>query len=423
MKIILAVINLLALIGATIWWISNPDWEPAVTTIGLFGGLLAQAFTNEEIKTMIRQKIISKNDSHIYQAGGDQTINDNKKTIKHTKNSENYQGDVVVINKGLSYDETKSIALDVYRANMMEFKSIAFAEANARAEEITEKILSKLAESGEKSFDEFQKPGMQDALFRTQKEYAMSGDREIGDLLVDIISDRAKTPTRNMLQLVLDEALNIAPKITIEQLDTLTLNFLLVKTKRLGLRTFEEFKEYLNTDIFPFVDNLQNDMEHYNFLEYLRCGQIRTGDFGKLETIFRRTYKAFFSKGFTQDELELEFEDKTQIKVKIINCFHDMTKFQIGVLDDNTLESEMNVLNVNDDIKVKLRNLFERTTMSENEVKNLLTESDEKMKKIFETWDNSYFKNFDLSSMGIAIAHANYRRKTNKTMNISIWIK
>jgi len=423
MKIILGIINLLALIGAIIWWISNPDWEPAVTTIGLFGGLLAQAFTNEEIKTMIRQKINSKNDSHNYQAGGDQTINDHKKTIKRTKNSENYQGEVVVINKGLSYDETKSIALDVYRANMMEFKSIAFAEANARAEEITEKILSKLAESGEKIFDEFQKPGMQDALFRTQKEYAMSGDREIGDLLVDIISDRAKTPVRNMLQLVLDESLNVAPKLTIEQLDSLTMNFLLVKTKRLGIGNFEEFKSYLRKDIFPFVDNLQNDKEHYNFLEYLRCGQIRTGDFGKLEAIYRKHHKGFFSKGFTKEELESEFEDTTQIKVKIISCFHDITKLQIGILDDETLELEMIKLDVKADLRPKIRNLFNRTTMSEIEVKKILSEFDEKMNKIFEVWDNSYLKNFDISSMGIVIAHANYRRITNETMDLSIWIK
>jgi hypothetical protein len=61
--------------------------------------------------------------------------------------------------------------------------------------------------------------------------------------------------------------------------------------------------------------------------------------------------------------------------------------------------------------------------MSNKEIKELLEGLDNNMKKVFEVWKDSYFKNFDLSSMGIAIAHANYRRKTNETMDLSIWIK
>lgn len=423
MRIVLVIINLIALIGAVLWWITTPDWEPAITSIGLFGALIAQVLTSDEIKENIKQKIKAKKESYNYQAGGVQTITDNKKIIRGTKDSEVYQGEVVVVNKGLSYEATRNIALDVYRSNMMEFKSIAETIANERAEEITEKVLKKISEQDSKSFEEFEKPGMQDALFRTQKEYAISGDKDIGDLLVDILVDRAKTPKRNMLQLVLDESLSVAPKISIEQLDTLTLNFLLVKTRRLNLRTFEDFKNYLRTNIFPFVDNLVSERTHYNYLEYLRCGQIRTGTFGQLENNLRKTYKGFFSKGFTKEELETELGDIEQLKINLIPCFHDNSKLQIGVLDDENLDKSFDELGVSNDLRPKIKSFFEKTTMSGSEIKSLLEGIDDKMKKLFEVWKDSYFKNFDLSSMGIAIAHANYRRKTNETMDLTIWIK
>lgn len=423
MRITLVIINLIALIGAILWWITAPDWEPAITSLGLFGAIIAQILTSDEIRSNLKQKINSKKESHNYQSGGDQTITDNKKIAKDVKESEIYQAETVVVHKGLGYEETKSIALDVYRANMMEFKSIAENIATERAEEITEKILQKISKEDTKSFEEFQNPGMQDALFRTQKEYAISGDKDIGDLLVDILADRAKTPKRNMLQLVLDESLSVAPKITIEQLDTLTLNFLLIKTRRLSVGNFNDLKAYFQNNIFPFVENLVKEPEHYNFLEYLRCGQIRAGSYGQLENNLRETYKGFFSKGFTKEELEAEFDDLSMIKVNIIPCFHDNSKLQIGVFDDEALDKQMKQLNVNSEIQKKLKALFNETAMSQGEVKKTLENLDDKMKKIFEVWNDSYFKNFDLSSMGIAIAHANYRRKTNETMNLSIWIK
>jgi hypothetical protein len=45
------------------------------------------------------------------------------------------------------------------------------------------------------------------------------------------------------------------------------------------------------------------------------------------------------------------------------------------------------------------------------------------MENVLELWNNSPFKRFELSSVGISIAHANFRRKTGETLDLSIWIK
>jgi hypothetical protein len=352
-------------------------------------------------------------------------INDKNKKQEGGEGSSNIQAESVnVYNTGISYTDAKEIALDVFKTNFIHLKNEAAQIAAERAEEITENIFKTLSDKHPEALKEFEQPAMQDALFTAQKEYAKSGDKDLGDLLADIIVDRAKVSKRNMLQIVLDESLTIASKLTVEQLDTLTLIFLLLRTQRKFIGNYNEFKTYLIEEIFPFVDNLINENEHYNYLEYLRCGHIRTGNYGKLEHNLGKTYKGLFSKGFTMDEIEKNFPvDKPNFQGLLIPCFHDVTKFQIGVLDDKTLDQRMNEKNYNPSQISKTKQFFNKTTLSDNEIKELLKKFDSKMKKVFDIWDISNFNHFELSQVGIAIAHANYRRRTGKTMNLSMWIK
>lgn len=352
-------------------------------------------------------------------------INDKNKKQEGGDGSSNIQAESVnVYNTGITYTDAKEIALDVFKTNFIHLKNEAAQIAAERAEEITENILKTLEDKHPESLKEFEQPAMQDALFTAQKEYAKSGDKALGDLLADIIVDRANVTQRNMLQIVLDESLAIASKLTVEQLDTLTLIFLLIKTRRMVIRNFDGFKTYLTEKIFPFVDNLIKENEHYNYLEYLRCGHIRAGNYGQLENNMRRTYKGFFSKGFTMDELDAEFpDDKPDFQGLIIPCFHDSSKFQIGVFDDETLDQRMDQKGYNPSQTNKVKQFFNKTTLPANEIKELLKKFNPKMEKVFDVWDNSNFNHFELSQVGIAIAHANYRRRTGETMDLSIWIK
>jgi hypothetical protein len=226
-----------------------------------------------------------------------------------------------------------------------------------------------------------------------------------------------------MLQIVLDESLHIAPKLTISQLDTLTLLFLLIRTRRLNVRNFEELKGYYISQVLPFIDNLLQDHEHYNYLEYLRCGNIRTGNYGALEANIKKTYQGFFSKGFTQEDLDNEFQDTSSFSDLIIPFLHDPTKFQLRAFDLNKLEGRMTEKAIPQEVQNKLKGLFNKSTMTNQEVKEKLIDIDPRMEKIFTVWNDSPFNQFELSSVGIAIAHANYRRRTGETMDLSIWIK
>ncbi|MGI0108313.1 LPO_1073/Vpar_1526 family protein [Salinimicrobium sp. WS361] len=351
-------------------------------------------------------------------------IKDNNKNQQGGDSSSNIQAENVNVYNGISYRDAKEIALDVFKSNFLHLKDEAAQIAAQRAEEITEKILDSLKEKSPDALDEFQQPGMQDSLFTAQKEYAKSGDKDLGDLLADIVVDRANVSKRNMLQIVLDESLTIASKLTVEQLDTLTLIFLLTRTVRRSLGNYEDFKKYLQFSIFPFVENLFDDQQQYNYLEYLRCGQIRAGNFGQLENNLRTTYKGFFSKGFTQEDYSEHFKDHLQnFSGLVIPCFHNKKLQQIGMFDDDVLAEKMEENAISDEQKNKIKAFFERTTLSSQEIKEMLEQFDPKLEKVFRIWQNSAFNKFELSHVGIAIAHANYRRRTGETMDLSIWIK
>ena len=60
--------------------------------------------------------------------------------------------------------------------------------------------------------------------------------------------------------------------------------------------------------------------------------------------------------------------------------------------------------------------------MTPDEIKSDLKTMHPCMEKLFDVWDNSHMKNMSLTSVGIAIGHANIRRVTKETDNLSIWI-
>ena len=60
--------------------------------------------------------------------------------------------------------------------------------------------------------------------------------------------------------------------------------------------------------------------------------------------------------------------------------------------------------------------------MSETEIRDKVVEIRPYMTEIFETWSGSAMKNFKLTSVGIAIGHANIKRLVGEFAELSIWI-
>ena len=113
-------------------------------------------------------------------------------------------GNVVITQVGLSYSDVRDVALDVFRSNFYQLAAPAMETAKARAQEITDDFLKKLQQEYPDGFKKGQDPDFQHALFTVQKDYARTGDKDLGDLLVDLLVDRSKQDQRDILQIVLN---------------------------------------------------------------------------------------------------------------------------------------------------------------------------------------------------------------------------
>ena len=97
----------------------------------------------------------------------------------------------------------------------------------------------------------------------------------------------------------------------------------------------------------------------------------------------------------------------------IVPCLQNSSKFQISAINDEVLDKLISDFKPTEEIKNKLKTLFEQFRLSRDQVKNKVIElSTPFMEDLFKIWNDSKMKNMSLTSVGIAIAQANFKRKT-----------
>lgn len=330
-------------------------------------------------------------------------------------------GNVTVTKVGLTYAEVREVALDVFRANFYELAGAAKETARARAEEITEEFLKKLEKENPTGLGKSEDPDFQYALFTVQKEYARNGDKDLGDLLVDLLVDRSKHDQRDILQIVLNESLSTAPKLTETHLAALAVIFLFKYTQNYGIGDHKMLGEYLDKNLLPFSSKLKKNTSCYQHLEFSGCGSIGLGG-ASLEGILGTTYQGQFLKGFDQSEITNRAISLGQDSRFFIPCLNDPSKLQVRANSKESLEKYLDRQGVPQDDRGKILELFDLGKMSEPEIKEKLIAIRPYMADVIETWTNSEMQTFTLTSVGMAIGHANIKRLIGEFASLSIWI-
>lgn len=153
---------------------------------------------------------------------------------------------------GLTYKDVKDIVMDVFESNFQRLSQEAAQTAMVRAEELVDSFLSKLEIEAPDAIAETKNPDMQYALYTAQKEYARTGDRDLCDMLVNLLVERTKLSQRDLIQIVINESLNVAPKLTLDQLDVLSIVFLLKYTMNNGVTSLERLGLYIDKYLLPY---------------------------------------------------------------------------------------------------------------------------------------------------------------------------
>ena len=342
-------------------------------------------------------------------------------TQKGGDNSTNIQAGSVVIYQGPSITEVRDLALEVFRNNAATLAGEAANIARKRAEEITDDFLERLNAEHPAGLSQAKDPDFQYALLTAQKEYARCGDKELGDLLIDLLVDRSKQESRTILQIVLNESLQVAPKLTRDQLAVLTVTFHTKHTQSNAVNNLGSLCDLFDKNIKEAAGLISDKNPCYQHLEYAGCGAV-----GVMQATYaqclRATYEGLFSRGFDEtqfggSQLQIAFTHPL-----IIPCTNDPTRKQINAMREDVIRSECKRYGVSDQDAEKLVALQKATLLDDLGVRKLVCDARPYMQRLFDIWDNSQMRLFTLTSVGIAIGHANIKKSVRDLTNLSIWI-
>lgn len=330
--------------------------------------------------------------------------------------------DMTVINHGLSYTQAKEVALDVFRANFVQLVGEARDAARVRAEEITERFLKKLQQEYPDGLNRASDPDFQYSLFNVQREYARTADQDLGSLLVDLLVDRTKQQRRDMLQIVLNESILVAPKVTEQQLSALSVLFFFLHIIAPNSGNHELFGKELDRFIKPFVGNLPNSEAAYQHLQFAGCGSPQSLVTNNLIGIIKEKYQGLFMMGFSSSEISgcsFAFQQGQRLTTA---CINDPSRIQTTGLNQADFINSIAAAKISESDKTILTPLFAKNIMSDEEIQSKCIQIRGYMSELFDMWRRTGLQRFSLTSVGIALGHANIKRMTGEFADLRVWI-
>ena len=144
---------------------------------------------------------------------------------KVTENSSAIQaGGNVTVNNGLSFSEVRELCLLFLRDNFPALKEEAIKEAKSNVQEFAKKFEEKIIQNAEFiTLENFKDPDVQAAINDAVQASARKGEKANTNILVDLLSERVSSTSNDFMDIVISEAVNVAPKLTKEQISYLSL--------------------------------------------------------------------------------------------------------------------------------------------------------------------------------------------------------
>lgn len=333
--------------------------------------------------------------------------------------------DVVVHQRGLSLAQMKQI-LDAVAGQFPAQIAAAKEIFDVRIAEFERRMLERFhPQTGDGNSDAFGDPDFLYVLRESQHAYVRSGDTGVRETLIDLITRRSRESSRNRLSLTLNEAVQKSAVLTRNEFAELSLCYLIKLTVNTTLRNMGAYTQYLQNTAAPLMPDVSREHASYQYLEAQSCASIGMG-YTQLSEIIRQTYMGLFSQGYSIDEFRNCFPpERKQVAdaAPLGPGENDQSKLQLAAL--NKMELDVIAVNQgwNDTEKNAVWGLMQTTTMSAGDVIAHIGKSWPQIYALVPLWDETPLNRLNLTTVGIAIGHANLVRLCNLGADLAIWIK
>lgn len=147
----------------------------------------------------------------------------NKQTQSAGDNSTQTIANTVNNNYGIQVADVIPIVHGLVKAELEIYQQEAEFNAQIRFNEFTKSLESTIERKVADKVDRFAEPAMQFATRQATIGYIKSGDLEQKDSLIDLLVERINTYERTSMQLLIDEAIQILPRLSTKCIAILTL--------------------------------------------------------------------------------------------------------------------------------------------------------------------------------------------------------
>jgi len=135
-----------------------------------------------------------------------------------------------------------------------------------------------------------------------------------------------------------------------------------------------------------------------------------------------KTKAGLFCKGFGRSDCEAKGISIPYSHPIFIQCPNDSARLQVDALTPEEIRSKCGELDIANSDIAKLVELQSKNTMNAAEVSQHVITQRSYMQTVMDAWRNSLMKNLSLTSVGIAIGHANIKKNTGAVTDLSVWI-
>ncbi|MFF0500856.1 LPO_1073/Vpar_1526 family protein [Nocardia aobensis] len=307
---------------------------------------------------------------------------------------------------GPSLPEVERLCKDLVKAEFDRYSLEARETIDARVQEFSENFLFEMNARDSARLETLKEPFMQRALRSAEIEFATTGNIDLGAVLVDILFELAGKNERDIESISLTEAIYVAPKLTSQQLDVLTV-LLLIKYLTFNYPSVGKMYEGLRANLRPFVSNLPKGALDFRHMQAVGVGWMGLTKRDPVQ-ILNEKYLGLFTRGFELDELDESFPGRDGFLVKALR---DQSKWQMPMISPEFIKDmippESPLYAYRDAIEKSMK----LHQLPIEEIRSEVASDVPEFLNVIDAWDASEIGEFELTSVGIMIASAHFRSR------------
>ncbi len=146
---------------------------------------------------------------------------------------------------GLEPQAACQMLINLFMDNFPKLQKIAQETARQRVDELCTNTIQEMVEEKMTDFTPFCDPGVQYTLYEAEKSYARYGTKDMLAMLSKLLVQRVSCNDDFILKVTTDHAIEIASRITVEQLDWMSLMFFTEEVEFRYICGVEELKKNL----------------------------------------------------------------------------------------------------------------------------------------------------------------------------------